>query len=129
MALREKRDTFCAKRVIDTRINHQTSEDQSDVMGLLSDLKTELWAILVLAGPAFVSQGTLILMAVVDSLFVGRIGPDELAASAIGSYSPFDDTKCSILATALQQSFIYIGVGLSFGMDTLVSQAFGNCEF
>lgn len=44
-----------------------------------------MWILLKLAGPAIVCQSTIILMNITDSMFVGHVGDNELAASSLGS--------------------------------------------
>jgi MATE family multidrug resistance protein len=50
-------------------------------------------------------------MGVVDTIMVGRLGPEAIAASGISN--------------SLQIAFAIFGMGLLLGLDTLVSQAFG----
>src|SRR5688500_16764963 len=50
-------------------------------------------------------------MGVVDTIMVGPLGPEAIAAAGIG--------------TALHMAFAIFGMGLLLGLDTLVSQAFG----
>ena len=50
-------------------------------------------------------------MGVVDTVMVGPLGPEAIAAAGIG--------------TSLHMAFAIFGMGLLLGLDTLVSQAFG----
>ena len=50
----------------------------------MDDYRTQL-ARLSLLGPALVSQSAFIFMNLTDSIFVSFIGPDELAACALGN--------------------------------------------
>lgn len=50
-------------------------------------------------------------MGVIDTIMVGPLGPEAIAATGIG--------------TSLHMAFAIFGMGLLLGLDTLVSQAFG----
>ena len=50
-------------------------------------------------------------MGVVDTIMVGPLGPEAIAAAGVG--------------TSLHMAFAIFGMGLLLGLDTLVSQAFG----
>src|SRR5271170_651616 len=76
------------------------------------DWAGELRALLRLAIPVVLSELAWMMMAVVDTIMVGRLSPE-----AIG-------------AVGLSSSLYYIpalfGAGLLLGLDTLVSQAYGR---
>lgn len=78
----------------------------------MSTLLRELGALSRLAGPAILTQLGLMLMGVVDTLMLSRLGVTELAASAIGN--------------AWQWTFMSFGLGLVIGIDPLISQAHGR---
>src|SRR6478752_723918 len=50
-------------------------------------------------------------MGVVDTLFVGPLGPEAIGAVSVGNVAYFTP--------------VFFGMGLLLGLDTLVSQAFG----
>jgi multidrug resistance protein, MATE family len=64
-----------------------------------------------LAGPVVLAELGWIFMGIVDTLMVGRLGPEAIGAAGIGSNT--------FIAVAV------FGMGLLLGLDTLVSQAFG----
>jgi MATE family multidrug resistance protein len=76
-----------------------------------ASIKIELKELLWLSGPAIVAQSSFILMNLTDSIFIGGVGTNELAAVALGN--------------SLFFCFVYLGIGLAFGLDTLLSQAYG----
>jgi MATE family multidrug resistance protein len=67
--------------------------------------------ILELTAPAFVAQFCRIAVYIVNGLFLGRLEDDAMAAAALGG--------------SWHSSALYFGIGVSFAMDTLVSQAYG----
>jgi MATE family multidrug resistance protein len=67
--------------------------------------------IATLAAPVVVTELGLVLMGVVDTLVVGRIGPEAIGAVGLGNILFF--------AVAV------FGMGLLLGLDTVVSQAYG----
>jgi MATE family multidrug resistance protein len=71
----------------------------------------EFSALARLAAPAAVAQVGSMLMGTVDTLMVGRVGRDALAAAAIGN--------------AFFYAVILMGQGVVHGIDPLVSQAHG----
>lgn len=71
----------------------------------------EIRTLTQLAWPVVLSQLGLMSMGVVDTLMVGTLGTQELAALGIGNTWAF--------GTAL------IGMGAAFGLDPLISQAYG----
>ena len=64
-----------------------------------------------LALPVILAELGWMSMGVVDTIMVGRLGPEAIAASGISN--------------SLQIAFAIFGMGLLLGLDTLVSQAFG----
>ncbi|MEW5979531.1 MAG: MATE family efflux transporter [Acidobacteriota bacterium] len=86
----------------------------SIVNGIRSDmqgLKLELRPMLSLAVPVVLAELAWITMGIVDTMMVGRLSPEAIGGVSIGS----------VLFFAVG----VFGVGLLFGLDTLVSQAFG----
>ncbi len=77
-----------------------------------AEWRLELGAMVTLAVPVVLSELGWMLMGVVDTIMVGRLGPAAIGAVALGNavcYTP------SIF-----------GMGLMLGLDTLVSQAYGR---
>ena len=74
-------------------------------------IKAELPAMLRLAGPVILAELGWMSMGIVDTIMVGRLGPEAIAASGISN--------------SLQIAFAIFGMGLLLGLDTLISQAFG----
>jgi len=64
-----------------------------------------------LAGPVILAELGWMSMGIVDTIMVGRLGPEAIAASGISN--------------SLQIAFAIFGMGLLLGLDTLISQAFG----
>ncbi len=64
-----------------------------------------------LAGPFVLAELGWMSMGVIDTIMVGRLGPEAIGAVAVGN--------------ALFHALSISGVGLLLGLDTLVSQAFG----
>lgn len=64
-----------------------------------------------LAGPVILAELGWMGMGIVDTIMVGRLGPEAIAASGISN--------------SLQIAFAIFGMGLLLGLDTLISQAFG----
>ena len=77
----------------------------------MAAVRRELSPTLRLAGPVIVAELGWMLMGVVDTLMVGRIGPEAIGAVGLGSILYF--------STAI------FGMGVLLGLDTLVSQAYG----
>ena len=73
--------------------------------------RVELMPTLSLAWPVVAGELGWMAMGVVDTIFVGRLGPEAIGAVSIGNMLYF--------AVAV------FGLGLLLGLDTLVSQAFG----
>jgi MATE family multidrug resistance protein len=78
----------------------------------MSSLGAELRVIARLSLPVALAQLGMTLMATVDTLLLGRVGLDELAACALGNI--------------WEWTWLCLGFGLVMGMDALVSQAHGR---
>jgi MATE family multidrug resistance protein len=72
----------------------------------------ELLKIARLSVPVALSQLGMTLMGVVDTLFLGHVGVNELAASALGN--------------VWEWAWLCLGLGLVMGIDPLISQAHGR---
>src|ERR1700744_2433927 len=83
--------------------------------GNLSTLQNELGALLALAIPGILSELGWITMGIVDTIMVGRLGPEAIGAVGISSAAYY--------APAL------FGIGILLGLDTVVSQAWGRRDF
>ena len=81
----------------------------------MTDLKRHITGTLNLAYPVIIGQLGVIMMGVVDSLMVGRIGAAPLAAAALGSSLTF--------------IVIIIGLGLSMAVTPLVAIAVGAKKY
>lgn len=66
---------------------------------------------LALAGPVVSAELGWIMMGIVDTIMVGRLGPEAIGAVGVGS--------------SLFLALAVFGIGLLLGLDTLISQAFG----
>jgi len=75
-------------------------------------LRTELRQLLRLAAPLAAAQAGTQVMTLVDLAVVGRLGARELAAAGLGNTIFF--------------TISVIGMGIVFGIDPLISQAFGS---
>ena len=64
-----------------------------------------------LAVPVILAELGWMAMGIVDTIMVGRLGPEAIAAAGVSN--------------SLQIAFAIFGMGLLLGLDTLVSQAFG----
>ena len=78
----------------------------------MSTLLGELKVLARLSAPVVLTQLGLMLMGVVDTLMLSRLGVTELAASALGN--------------AWQWTWMSFGLGLVIGIDPLISQAHGR---
>jgi MATE family multidrug resistance protein len=78
--------------------------------GLLG-LRQEIRPMIDLAGPVVLAELGWMSMGLVDTMMVGRVGPEAIGAVSIGGVL--------FLAVGI------FGMGLLLGLDTLVSQAFG----
>ncbi len=74
-------------------------------------IRVELRRLLILAVPIIVSQLGSMLLGVVDMLMVGHVGVDALAAASLG--------------VVWTWGTMAMGMGLVFGIDPIVSQAYG----
>src|SRR5579863_2332257 len=77
-----------------------------------AEWRGELGAMVTLAVPVVLSELGWMLMGVVDTMMVGRLGPAAIGAVALGN--------------AICYTPSIFGVGLMLGLDTLVSQAYGR---
>ena len=77
----------------------------------MSAFKTELKTLLRLAGPLAAAQAGTQIMGLVDLAVVGRLGARELGAAGLGN--------------ALFFTISILGIGLTLGVDPMISQAFG----
>ena len=66
---------------------------------------------LALAVPVVLAEVGWIMMGIVDTIMVGRLGPEAIGAVGVGS--------------SLFFALAVFGLGLMLGLDTQVSQAFG----
>ncbi|HEX3577445.1 MAG TPA: MATE family efflux transporter, partial [Thermoanaerobaculia bacterium] len=73
--------------------------------------RTELRQLLRLAGPLAAAQAGTQIMGVVDMAVIGRLGASELGAAGLGN--------------GLFFTISILGMGLVFGVDPMISQAFG----
>lgn len=77
-------------------------------------MRRELPPMLRLAIPVVLAELGWMAMGVIDTIMVGPLGPEAIAAAGIG--------------TSLHMAFAIFGMGLLLGLDTLVSQAYGARE-
>src|SRR4051794_7217355 len=76
-----------------------------------TNFRTELRSLLRLAGPLAAAQAGSQIMGLVDLAVVGRLGARELGAAGLGN--------------ALFFTITILGIGLTLGVDPMISQAFG----
>ncbi len=74
-------------------------------------IRAELPPMLRVAIPVVLGELGWMAMGVVDTIMVGPLGPEAIAATGVGN--------------SLHMAFAIFGMGLLLGLDTLVSQAFG----
>ena len=77
-----------------------------------AEWRRELGAMVKLAVPVVLSELGWMLMGVVDTIMVGRLGPAAIGAVALGNAVCFTPSM--------------FGMGLILGLDTLVAQAYGR---
>src|ERR1700678_3811707 len=80
-----------------------------------AEWRGELGAMVKLAVPVVLSELGWMVMGVVDTIMVGRLGPAAIGAVALGNavcYTPS-----------------LFGIGLLLGLDTLVSQSYGGKDY
>jgi MATE family, multidrug efflux pump len=75
-------------------------------------LRREIWQVARLSAPVALAQLGLMMIGVVDTLMLSRLGVTELAAGALGN--------------AWQWTFLSLGLGVVMGIDPLISQAHGR---
>lgn len=73
--------------------------------------RNELRRMIVLAVPVVLSELGWMSMTIVDTIMVGRLGPEAIGATGVGSSAFY--------------SFAIFGMGMLLGLDTLVSQSHG----
>ena len=83
-------------------------------------VKTPLWhgelrRMTTLAIPVVLSEIGWMAMTIVDTIMVGRLGPEAIGAVALGNAIYYAPSIC--------------GIGLLLGLDTLVSQAYGRKDY
>jgi MATE family multidrug resistance protein len=78
----------------------------------VESIRRELKQVLRLSAPVALTQLGLMMIGVVDTLMLSRVGVTELAGSALGN--------------AWQWTFTSLGLGLVAGIDPLISQAHGR---
>ena len=74
-------------------------------------IKSELRPMLRIAIPVVLAELGWMFMGVVDTMMVGPLGPEAIAAVGVGN--------------SMHMAFTIFGMGLLLGLDTLVSQSFG----
>jgi multidrug resistance protein, MATE family len=77
----------------------------------MSSFRTELKTLLRLAGPLAAAQAGTQIMSLVDLAVIGRLGASQLGAAGLGN--------------ALFFTISILGMGIVFGVDPMISQAFG----
>ncbi|HXW07201.1 MAG TPA: MATE family efflux transporter [Vicinamibacterales bacterium] len=78
----------------------------------LRDLRQEFRPMFTLAVPVVLAELGWMTMGLVDTLMVGRIGPEAIGAAGVGS--------------SVFMGVVIFAMGLLLGLDTLVSHAFGS---
>src|SRR5580692_4437320 len=80
-----------------------------------AEWRGELDAMVKLAVPVVLSELGWMVMGVVDTIMVGRLGPAAIGAVALGNAVCYTPSM--------------FGIGLLLGLDTLVSQAYGRKDY
>ena len=76
-----------------------------------ASLRVEARALVRIATPVVIAEVGWMTMGLVDTVMVGPLGPEAIAATGLGS--------------GVFTAIAIFGMGLLLGLDTLVSQAFG----
>src|SRR5688572_14454487 len=91
---------------------HRRSSAGSREEANVDSIRRELRHMLRLSAPVALAQLGLMMIGVVDTLMLGRLGVTELAGAALGN--------------AWLWTFLSFGIGLVAGIDPLISQAHGR---
>lgn len=77
-----------------------------------SSIRAELVPMLKIAVPVVLAELGWMTMGVVDTIMVGRLGPQAISAAGVGN--------------SMHIAFVIFGMATMLGLDTLVSQAYGR---
>ena len=77
----------------------------------MSSVRTEFMPMLKIAVPVVMAELGWMTMGVVDTVMVGRLGPEAISAAGVGN--------------SMHIAFAIFGMAVMLGLDTLVSQAYG----
>lgn len=77
-----------------------------------ASIRTELWPMLTIAVPVVMAELGWMTMGVVDTVMVGRLGPQAISAAGVGN--------------SMHIAFVIFGMATMLGLDTLVSHAYGR---
>src|SRR5215203_3970623 len=77
-------------------------------------IRSEFMPMLKIAVPVVLAELGWMTMGVVDTVMVGRLGPEAISAAGVGN--------------AMHIAFAIFGMAVMLGLDTLVSQAYGARE-
>jgi MATE family multidrug resistance protein len=78
---------------------------------MLASIRREFVPMLKIAVPVVMAELGWMTMGVVDTIMVGRLGPEAISAAGVGN--------------SMHIAFVIFGMATMLGLDTLVSQAFG----